>query len=163
LAIAHSQRLAHIVGVDGFYAALAAVAHRSHGQAQLVEWWPERRCRATWGDIVRPDGNGRWREHDREVDFFLEYDRGIEPLDRVAAELDAYADLLDITEVCTPTLFWLPTHRREAALRKLLRPAAVPVSTASATLGRWPADACGCPSARPIAAGSASRRLTVDR
>jgi len=141
LAIAHNQRLAHIIGVNGFYAALAAAAHRSHGQAQLLEWWPERRCRGAWGDIVRPDGYGRWREHDREVDFFLEYDRGSEPLDRVAAKLDPYAELLDVTEVRTPTLFWMPTHRREAALRNLLQSVSVPVATAYSTLGRDPADA----------------------
>ncbi|MBA2319072.1 MAG: hypothetical protein H0V93_15025, partial [Euzebyales bacterium] len=28
-AIAHNQRLAHVVGVNGFFAALAAAAHRS--------------------------------------------------------------------------------------------------------------------------------------
>lgn len=141
LAITHNQRLAHIIGVNGFFAALAAAAHRSQGRAQLLEWWPERRCRGAWGDIVRPDGYGRWREHDRGVDFFLEYDAGTEPLERVAAKLDAYADLLDITEVRTPTLFWLPTHRREAALRMLLRPVSFPLATASATLSRGAADA----------------------
>lgn len=141
LAIAHNQRLAHIVGVNGFFAALAAAAHRSQGRAQLVTWWPERRCNATWGDIVRPDGYGRWHEDGREVDFFLEYDRGTEPLNRVAAKLDAYADLLEMTDIRTPTLFWLPTHRRETALRKLLRPISFPIATTSATLGRGPADA----------------------
>jgi hypothetical protein len=141
LAIAHNQRLAHIVGVNGFFAALATAAGRSQGRAQLLEWWPERRCRGVWGDIVRPDGYGRWREHDHEVDFFLEYDRGTEPLHRVADKLDAYADLHDVTGIPTHTLFWLPTHRRETALRKLLRPTVVPVATASTTLGRGPADA----------------------
>lgn len=61
--------------------------------------------------------------------------------DRIAARLDAYADLHEVTGISTPTLLWLPTHRREAALRKLLRAVSVPAATASATLGRGPADA----------------------
>lgn len=43
--------------------------------------------------IVRPDGYGRWHQDGREVDFFLEYDRGTEPLDRLAAKLAGYRKL----------------------------------------------------------------------
>ena len=76
LEIAHSQRLAHLVGVNGFFTALVGYARQQRCQgasaATLTVWWSERRCRDRWGDVVRPDGYGRWREHDREVDFFLE-------------------------------------------------------------------------------------------
>jgi hypothetical protein len=70
------------------------------------------------GHVVRPDGYGRWREHDREVDFFLEYDRGTEPLDRLAAKLAGYQQLADATQIATPVLFWLPTTGREATVRQ---------------------------------------------
>jgi hypothetical protein len=90
LEIAHSQRLRHLVGVNGFFAALMAYARQQRCQgasaATLAVWWSERRCADRWGDVVRPDGYGRWCEHDREVDFFLEYDRGTEPLHRLVLQ-----------------------------------------------------------------------------
>jgi hypothetical protein len=50
-------------------------------RAALTVWWSEWRCAVNCGRLVRPGGYGRWREHEREVDFFLEYDRGTGPLD----------------------------------------------------------------------------------
>jgi hypothetical protein len=150
LAIAHSQHLGHLVGVNGFFTALAASARhrRPHAAtaASLTAWWSERRCADHWGHVVRPDGYGRWREHDREVDFFLEYDRGTEPLDRLAAKLHAYSQLADATRIATPVLFWLPTTGREATVRQALagqtRWASLPflVATANRALDRGPAD-----------------------
>ena len=54
------------------------------------------------------------------TDFFLEYDTGSENLHRVAAKLAGYHNLAARTGITTPVLFWLPTARREAALRALL-------------------------------------------
>jgi hypothetical protein len=128
---------------------LAAARHRrAHAgpRAALVVWWSERRCADHWGRLVRPDGYGRWREDDREVDFFLEYDRGTEPLDRLAAKLAGYQQLADATRIATPVLFWLPNTGREATVRQALagqtRWASVPflVATASPALGRSPAE-----------------------
>ena len=146
LALAHSQRLAHTVGVNGFFTALISAARRSRGTAELVEWWSERRCAAAWGDIVRPDGYGRWRTDGRDVDFFLEYDCGTEPHDRLTAKVAAYADLAEVTGITTPVLFWLPTSRREAHLRRHLdrvrhTRTAVPVATAAADTAPSPAAA----------------------
>jgi hypothetical protein len=128
LALAHSQRLAHTVGVNGFFTALAAAARRSQGRVQLIEWWSERRCAATWGHIVRPDGYGRWREGSDEIDFFLEYDRGTEPLARLTDRIHAYGDLAAATGLTTPTLLWLPSPRREAEVRRAIAGAPVPVA-----------------------------------
>ena len=75
---------------------------------------------------MRPDGYGRWREHEREVDFFLEYDQGTEPLERVAAKLAGYHKLALATKIATPVVFWLPTSGREAGVRQALTAA-----------GRW--------------------------
>lgn len=140
LAVAHNQRLAHIVGVNGFFAALAAAARR-HPDTALAEWRSERDCAATWGRIVRPDGYGWWKQGRAEIDFFLEYDRGTETLARLAAKLDDYTDLVTATGVTTTwTLIWLPGPRREAHLRTLLSHPPILVATAHPIPNRTPAD-----------------------
>jgi hypothetical protein len=155
LEIAHSQRLAHVVGVNGFFTALVASARQNRSQAAppatLTAWWSERACARRWGQIVRPDGYGRWQEGESEVDFFLEYDRGTEPLDRLAAKLHAYGELADASEIPTPVLFWLPSSGREVSVRQALAGASrwnsVPfvVATASPTLALGPAEAAWLP------------------
>jgi hypothetical protein len=138
LALAHSQRLGHLLGVNGFFAALARAA-RSHPEAALEAWWPEQRCAAQWGRLVHPDGYGRWHEHDRRVDFFLEYDRGSEPLSRLAGKLPGYAELAHATGIATPLLVWLPTPAREAAARQALAASSLPVATATPQRDHTPA------------------------
>lgn len=132
LSIAYSQRLAHTVGTNGFGAALRGFARR-YGNAELLDWWPESSCVSLWGDTVRPDAYGRWRQDDHTIDFFLEYDTGSEPLDRVVRKLDGYAALTQATQVITPVLFWVQGERREANLRRKLRQhpahAFVPIAT----------------------------------
>jgi Replication-relaxation len=152
LELAHSQRLAHTAGVNGFFTALAAAARRQRpGHAALAAWWSERRCHEQWGRVVRPDGYGRWQEAGREVDFFLEYDRGSEPLDRLAAKLVAYGELADATGIPTQVLFWLPSAGREASVRQALARAGrwgrvrFVVATASPTLEFGPAEAAWLP------------------
>jgi hypothetical protein len=116
--------------VNGLFAALFAVARR-HPAAELSIWWSEQRCIAKWGGYARPDGYGRWREGSAEADFFVEYDTGTEPLGRVAAKLDGYADLARDDGVLTPILIWTTTAKREANLHRQLRGAPVPVATAT--------------------------------
>jgi hypothetical protein len=146
LAIAYNQRLSHIVGTNGFFTALAGHARRHpRRDAELAAWWSERHCRQTWGEIVRPDGYGRWREHERVLDFFLEYDNATEPTDRVAAKLDGYTALARAKDLFTPTLFWLPSPGREASVRHALGRPEVPVATANALDGRNPAEAVWLP------------------
>ncbi len=172
LAIALSAQLAHTTGANGFFTALAAAARASSGQAALGCWWSERRCAAVWGDLARPDGYGRWREQFPghaavTADFFLEFDNGTENLRRLIAKLAGYRNLAARTGIPTPVLFWLPTARREAALRARLAgppphgtPGAasaaaipgVPVSTAApgtAPGGPGPAGRPGCPPQAP--------------
>jgi len=125
VAIALSPRLAHTTGANGFFTALAAAARVSRGEHTLECWWSERRCAALWGDLARPDGYGRWTEQPPgqppvTADFFLEYDTGTEDLPRLIAKLAGYAALAARTGIATPVLFWLPTPRREAALRARL-------------------------------------------
>lgn len=141
LAIALSAQLPHTTGVNGFFAALAVAARASGGGATLDCWWSERRCAAVWGDLARPDGYGRWHEQlpggpTPAVDFFLEFDNGTENLARVVAKLAGYRDLAARTGIATPVLFWLPTSRREAALRaRLVGPPPRGVSDAATAAG----------------------------
>lgn len=153
LAIAHSTRLAHQIGINEFFAHLHAYARR-HGDASAVaHWWPERRCAALWGDLARPDAYGRWAEPAAGTakptgdpcgfDFFLEHDTGSETLQRVAGKLAGYAALAESTGINTPVLFWLPSRAREINLRKVLGTPQVPVSTAVHTPGTDPQGPAG--------------------
>jgi Replication-relaxation len=154
LAIAYSQRLGHQIGVNGFFTALAARARR-HPDGELLAWLSERACAERWGHVVRPDGYGRWRDPDGEVDFFLEYDTGTEPLDRLLAKVDAYAELATATEIDTPVLLWLPGPGREAALHQTLGRPQVTLATAAARLAGHPAGRVW------LVAGEAGPRRTL--
>lgn len=171
--IALSPTLAHTVGVNGFFTALAAAARRDLA-AELTVWWSERQCRRAWPEGIRPDGYGRWRVTTqgttRETDFFLEYDRGTETLARLAAKLDSYADLAARTGYRTPVLFCLPSPGREKALHPLIASAPVPVATTHSALtgtprpGSAPAAAGGAGTAGPVwlPAGAARRMRLTD-
>ncbi len=152
LEIAHSQRLAHHVGVNSFFTTLIGYArHRRPGRARLDVWLSERQCNDRWGHVVRSGGYGCWCEDDGELPFFLEYDRGTEPLERLQAKLVAYGELADAREIPTPLLFWLPSSGREASVREALaregrwNRVRFLVATASPTLGTGPAEAAWLP------------------
>jgi hypothetical protein len=138
LALAHSQRLQHLLGVNSFFCALARAA-RQDPAAALEVWWSEQRCAAQWGRLVHPDGYGRWREQQTRVDFFLEYDRGSEPLQRLAAKLPGYRQLAQASDIATPLLLWLPTPARETAARHALSGSSLPVATATPHPDQTPA------------------------
>jgi hypothetical protein len=174
LAIALSPRLAHTVGANGFFTALAAAPRRTPGAA-LDCWWPERRCAAIWGDLARPDGYGRWHEPapgggTASADFFLEYDTGSENLDRLITKLAGYAALAARTGIATPVLFTLPSPRRETALRTRLAgppPHGVTGTATAATIPGVPvATATPAPGGSPagpiwLPADSAGPRLRL--
>ncbi len=140
LAVAHWQHLEHLLAANGFFCALARAA-RARPDRALVAWWSERRCRARWGGLVRPDGYGRWRDADAEVDFFVEVDRATEPARRLAGKLDGYATLTTVTGVATPVLFWFPTPEREASARGALATAGAAAPMLVATASSGPAHA----------------------
>jgi hypothetical protein len=154
LAIAHSQRLAHQIGVNGFFTTLAAHARR-HPNTKLLAWLSERACAERWGHVVRPDGYGHWRDHDGEVDFFLEYDTGTEPLERLLAKVDAYTELATATDIDTPVLLWLPGPGREATLHQALGRPDITLATAAARLTDHPAGRVW------LVAGQAGPRRTL--
>ena len=112
-------------------------------------WWSERACTRTLGALVRPDGFGRWREADRAIDFFLEYDTGSESLTKVLAKLDGYEALAAATGRSSLVLFWLHSHRRETELHRKLPAGGVPVATASVTPQRSTRQDLLAPRRRP--------------
>ncbi|MDX3192946.1 replication-relaxation family protein [Streptomyces sp. MN03-5084-2B] len=145
MAIAHNQRLAHTVGVNDFFTSLIARSRYTRAAGALVVWWSEARCARHFGDLVIPDGYGRWQASTRtggEVEWFLEFDTGAESLTKVGRKLAGYARLAESTGIATPVLVWLPTSRREAGARTALArvhaqldaPHTVPVATAAADL-----------------------------
>jgi hypothetical protein len=144
--LAHSPRLGHIVGINDVLASLVEAARRRG--ARLASWYSERRCAEQWGDVVRPDACGLWREGGHGGYFFLEYDRGTETTRRLAEKVAEYARLARRSGLVTPVLVWLPSARREDEVRRTLaavRTLDVPVLTGCRELGVGPADAAWLP------------------
>jgi hypothetical protein len=134
LALADSQRLAHLLAINGLFCALTSWA-RSVEDGELAEWWSERRCTTEWGEVVRPDGFGTLRHGQRVVEFFVEVDRGTETLARLADKLTGYAELVRATGWTPQVCFWFPTTGREAEARRAFAHAEVPVATGAVGLG----------------------------
>jgi len=134
LALADSQRLAHLLGINGLFCSLARWT-RTVEDVELAEWWSERRCATEWGEVVRPDGFGTLRQRDRVVEFFVEVDRGTETLARLADKLTGYAELVRATGWSPQLCFWFPGPRREAEARRVLTRPQVPIATGAAGLG----------------------------
>jgi len=137
LALADSQRLAHLLGINGLFCSLARWARRVE-DAELAEWWSERRCAVEWGEVVRPDSFGTLRQGTRVVEFFVELDRGTETLARLADKLTGYAELIRATGWTSQVCFWFPSPGREAEGRRVLTHPEVPVATGTGGLGDGP-------------------------
>jgi hypothetical protein len=145
LAVTHHRRLPELVRANGFFAALAGYARR-HPDAELVLWWSPRRCQATWGALVQPQGFGRWRQRGAVLDFFLECDRTADAPSRVTAAVAGYDELARANpQLATVTLLWMTTPEREAEARRTLHPSGCLVATATLAGGRNPAEAIWLP------------------
>ncbi|WP_245714028.1 replication-relaxation family protein [Nocardia vaccinii] len=129
--LACSPMLNHRLGVNGFFAALAAhrnptrVGPATPSSVQgLTQWWSERQCAEVFwthasgeGDL-HPDGYGCFEHHGRAVRFFLEYDTGTESLKTVVAKLGDYEGFP--TDKFGILLFSVHSARRETGLRTAL-------------------------------------------
>jgi hypothetical protein len=123
LAIATSQRLRHQVAVNAFFCALVRAARPSGGRRELRKWQGERHARRTAAYervCVRPDGYGVWAEDGGQVPFFLELDRGTEPLDRLAGKLDGYAQAEEFQQQAVWVLVSLHSEQRERGARRAM-------------------------------------------
>jgi hypothetical protein len=86
-----SQMLAHRLGVNAFFSALAE-ASRAHQDHCLATWRPEHWVRTKAAE-VKPDGVGRYLHSGGACDFYLEYDRGTEAFGALARKLGGYLKL----------------------------------------------------------------------
>ena len=154
--LAASQRLGHLVGVNGFFCALLRSARTRPG-CSLDEWWSERRCAREWGEVVRPDGYGIWTEADTSLPFLLEYDNGTETLARLAGKLDGYRRLAAAAGHPNWVLFSFPTPRREHDAARVLAGHGVPIATATRTPRITPDTAIWAPLAPSVPGGGRLR------
>ncbi|MFP5375866.1 MAG: replication-relaxation family protein [Acidimicrobiia bacterium] len=144
LALGHTQRLAHLVGVNAFYASLVGHARR-YQSARLASWLTEAEC-ARWSEgIVRPDAFGEWHEDGAAVEFFLEYDRGTETLARLVDKLGGYERFEAERGASSWVAFAFGSPRREATARRALAAATVPAATAALGGPLRPPDALWLP------------------
>jgi Replication-relaxation len=133
LALERSQRLAHLVGVNWFFASLAGDA-REAAEGELQTWLNETAAHDWLIDHVpapyrdydypNPDGLGIWAERGHETVFMLEYDTGSEHLPQLTAKLPAYGRLAQsmasTSRACPLLLFCFPTPRRDQGARRAL-------------------------------------------
>ena len=122
------------MGVNWFFAALAAHARGTRSDAELRVWlretattdWLLARVPATYAipGLPHPDGLGVWAEHGRETTFLLEHDAGSEHLPQLTAKLANYGRLAQamagMGRTCPLLLFCFPTPRQEQAARRAL-------------------------------------------
>ena len=153
IALGSSQRLEHQIGVNQFFIELMKEERRRPEEVRLTEWWSEARCANAMAGIVFPDGYGVWEEAGRRLEFLLEYDRGTESLDRLAAKLEGYRELEVASGVRRWVLFSLRTRHREASVRRALAGPPIPLATMARDAGvgvvgaAWqPVDREGAPS-----------------
>jgi predicted transcriptional regulator len=122
-----SPRLRHRVECNGFFARLM-FACRTRGWK--LEWTGERRAADRWDSVIFPDGIGRLVAEDREISFFLEYDRGTENHDQLANKTYRYRLVGRTVTSEDALLFVFPSAVREHYARSALVGASVPVATA---------------------------------
>ncbi|GAA0477480.1 hypothetical protein Aca07nite_72280 [Actinoplanes capillaceus] len=133
-----NPRLNHLVLTNEFFIQLTVHALR-HPPARLERWWSETEAVRQFRTVT-PDGHGLWRVGDAEVGFFLEADTGSEPLGRLVAKLDSYAQLGQESGVRYPVLFWLGAELREDHLQRRLRAMPGTALVATTTHDRDPAE-----------------------
>jgi Replication-relaxation len=86
-----SQNLAHRLGVNAFFCALAETS-RANEDHCLATWRPEHWVRTRAAE-VKPDGFGRYLHPVGACEFYLEYDRGTEAFGALARKLEGYLRL----------------------------------------------------------------------
>ena len=86
-----SQNLAHRLGANAFFCALAETS-RAHEGHCLVTWRPEHWVRTRAAE-VKPDGFGRYLHPGGACEFYLEYDRGTEAFGALSRKLEGYLRL----------------------------------------------------------------------
>ncbi|MFF0123766.1 replication-relaxation family protein [Micromonospora arida] len=138
-----NPNLTHLLMANEFFVRLTVHA-RQHPQARLDRWWSETTTTKQFRTITA-DGHGLWSVAEATVGFFLEADTGTEPLGRVVAKLDRYAQLIRRSGPRYPVLLWLSSEQREEHLHQLLRCPRGDVPVATATHDADPTEAVWLP------------------
>jgi hypothetical protein len=86
-----SKILAHRLGVNAFFCALAEASRGLHGHC-LATWRPEHSVRTRAAEI-KPDGFGRYLHPNGACEFYLEYDRATEAFGALSRKLEGYLKL----------------------------------------------------------------------
>jgi hypothetical protein len=86
-----SKVLAHRLGVNAFFCALAEASRALQGHC-LATWRPEHSVRTRAAE-VKPDGFGRYLHPDGACEFYLEYDRATEARGALSRKLEGYLRL----------------------------------------------------------------------
>ncbi|MEU1969678.1 replication-relaxation family protein [Micromonospora sediminicola] len=152
-----SPTLQHLLAVNDVFVSLLVHARRRPGAA-LTRWWSERTTAAAFGHRIKPDGHGVWTDGTDETGFFLELDRGTEPLGRLVDKLTSHRKLRAEGGPPYPIVFVLPSRLREQNLHRKLADRPEPsliVATTSPESGPDPAG--------PVwrLAGNGRHRLTL--
>ena len=154
VALQRSQRLAHMIGTNWFFVALAA--HARQGAGELWTWLTGSHTTeffyqylislSALASLPQPDGLGVWAEVGREIAFMLEYDTGSEHLAQLAGKLDSYARLADVLsryhQQVPLLLFCFLTSRREQTARRALAASADSLGLRIATAAIDPRVTC---------------------
>ncbi|GAA0403894.1 hypothetical protein GCM10009541_53840 [Micromonospora gifhornensis] len=152
-----SPTLNHLLAVNTLFVSLLTHA-RHHPGTALTRWWSERTTTAAFGHRIKPDGHGVWTDGNQETGFFLELDRGTEPIRRLVDKLASHRKLRAEGGPHYPILFVLPSRLREQNLHRKLAERPEPtltIATTSAASGPHPAG--------PVwrLAGNGRHRLTL--
>jgi Replication-relaxation len=86
-----NKLLAHRLGVNAFFCALAEASRALHGHC-LATWRPEHWVRTKAADI-KPDGFGRYLHPGGACEFYFEYDRATEASGALSRKLEGYLRL----------------------------------------------------------------------
>jgi hypothetical protein len=138
-----SPRLDHLLGINEFFIQLLVHA-RHNPQTRLARWWSERDTSAAYGRRIHPDGHGVWVDRGQTVGFFVELDRGSEPLGTLVGKFASHRRLRSDGGPSYPVLFVLPSRTREQNLHRRFAEgmdAGVVVATTSPESGTDPAGA----------------------
>jgi hypothetical protein len=122
-----SPRLRHRVECNGFFTRLSRACRQ---RGWRLDWIGERRATARWDSHITPDGVGRIVAGDREISFFLEYDRGTENHDQLANKTHRYRLIGRTVTSEDALLFVFPSAARERYARGALVGSSVPIATA---------------------------------
>lgn len=134
--------LDHLLEANAFFVRLLAHS-RTNPDTALSRWWSERATAGAFGQRIHPDGHGVWADGVHEAGFFLELDRGTEPLGRLVDKLNSYRKLRAEGGPSYVVLFVLPNRAREQNLHRRLADRPEPslvIATTSPEAGDDPAE-----------------------